>query len=277
MSGASPIAKKIGRGAAIAAGVYGLVVLAGAAFARSMLFPAPWAERPSAPPGAEVRDVRAADGVALLTVAFPAPEGARTLVYFHGNGDTVHGLVPLGEELHRRGLGVVLAEYRGYGGTKGSPTEDALYADAAAVLDDLAARGVSRERVVLVGQSLGTGVAAEMAARGRASALVLITPFTSIPDVAAKYAPFLPVHTLVRDKFDTLAKVKSIRVPALVVHGDRDEVVPYAMGRDLALALPDARLLTIPGGRHNDLFALEGERLVAAIATFAHGEATAMF
>src|SRR5262249_15681369 len=160
----------------------------------------------------------------------------------------------------RRGFGAALVEYRGYGASaaSGAPTEEGLYADASAILDALGARGVAPRDLVLWGTSLGTGVAAEMARRGGGAALVLVSPYTSIPRVAARGAWFLPVGLVVPDRLDTLAKAAEIRVPVLIVHGDRDGVIPYDMGVELSRAIAGADLVTIAGGGHNDLFAQGG-------------------
>jgi fermentation-respiration switch protein FrsA (DUF1100 family) len=162
---------------------------------------------------------------------------------------------------------VLLVEYRGYGLSRGAePSEEGLYDDAEAALDGLAARGVGPDRVVLWGTSLGTGVAAEMARRGRGAALVLVTPYTSLPDVVTDVVPLLPAGLLLPQRFDTLGKTAQIRVPTLVIHGDADEIVPFWMGTRLASAIPGARLLRVAGGRHGDLFLRDRERLLAAIS-----------
>lgn len=251
--------------------LYALVCLAGCAAYRRVLFPAPQGAAPVPPPGASLRELRADDGIMVQAVYFPAPPGARTIVHFHGNGESLRFGVPFGAELWKRGLGVLLVEYRGYGSSKGTPTEDGLYLDAKAALDALAAEGVGPEQVVLSGTSLGTGVAAEMASRERCERLVLITPYTSIPRVAARFAPLLPTSWIIKDRFDTLAKAPKIKAKALVIHGDADEVVPYDMGQDVAAAL-GAQLITVPGGHHGDLFARHGAPLWDAIAAHAKGE-----
>jgi uncharacterized protein len=252
------------------AGIYVLLALAGCLGYRSVLFPAPRDAGPVPPPGAVLREIRAADGTVVQALQFAAPPGAPTVVHFHGNGQTLRSLVSTGQALRKRGLGAVLVEYRGYGTSAGKPTEEGLYQDAEAVLDAIAAEGTGRERVVLWGTSLGTGVAAEMAARGRGVRLVLVTPFTSIPRLAGRFAPFRPASLIVTDRFDTLSKAPRITVPTLVVHGDADEVVPYDMGVAVARAIAGARLVTVPGGHHNDLFALRPE-LIDAIAAHALG------
>jgi pimeloyl-ACP methyl ester carboxylesterase len=181
----------------------------------------------------------------------------------------VHG-IPFGRELSQYGLGVVLPEYRGYGMVSdASPSEEGLYADAEAVLDNLNARGVASDRIVLCGMSLGTGVAAEMARRGRAAALILLAPFTSLPDVVTDVVPMLPARLLMPDRFDTLGKSPGIHVPTLVVHGAADEVVPEWMGREIAQTISGARFMSVPGAHHGDLFVRDGQRLLREIMNFA--------
>jgi pimeloyl-ACP methyl ester carboxylesterase len=238
---------------------------------RVLLYPAPPDAPPALPADAMLLTLTAADGVPAHAAYFPAPDGARTIVLFHGNGETIAGGVDLALALRARGVGVALVEYRGYGVSSGNgarPSEEGLYRDADAVLDALAARGVGPERVTLVGISLGTGVASEMAHRGRASSLVLVSPYTSITAMAQRTAWFLPASLLIPDRFDTLAKAPGLRVPTLVVHGDADEVIPVAMGRAVASAIPAARLHIIQGGHHNDLFAVD-DSLIDAIAAHA--------
>lgn len=239
----------------VLAGLYLALCLAGCLAHRSLLYPAPRDGAPEVPPGASLLHARASDGVAVPALHFPAPPGAPTVVHFHGNGETLRTETPFGLALARRGLGVLLVEYRGYGAAPGEPGEEAFYRDAEAALAALSASGVRGEDIVLSGLSLGTGVAAEMAARGHGTRLVLIAPYTSIPGVAGHIAPFLPASILVSDRFDTLEKSARIRVPTLVIHGDQDELIPHEMGAAIARAIPGARLVTVEGGHHNDLFA----------------------
>ena len=236
---------------------------------RSALYPAPPPRAVRVPAGAELLTLRAEDGVDVHAVFFPPSAGsaARTVVHFHGNGEQLDDVVPRGAELAARGLGAVVVELRGYGPSSAAhPTEDGFYLDAIAVLDALEARGIGADRVALWGTSLGTGIAAEMARRGRGAALVLVTPYTSVPALARRWFGFLPTSLLVVDRFDTLAKAKDIRTPTLVIHGDRDELIPYAMGREVTAAIAGARLVTVPGGTHNDLFARDGAHLLTEIA-----------
>lgn len=218
-----------------------------------------------APVGAELLRLRASDGVETQALWFPPTPGERVIAYFHGGGGSIASDVPLGSWLHQQHFGVLLVEYRGYGGVAGAhPSEPGLYADADAALDEIARRGVPAARVALWGYSLGTGVAAEMAARGRGSALVLVAPFTSIVDVAQHRAPWLPMRLLLPNQFDTLAKVTRIRVPTLIVHGDRDGEIPFAEGRTLADAIPSARFLPIASAGHEDVYDRGGAALFGA-------------
>lgn len=224
---------------------------------------------PVAPPADAVPiSLEARDGVVSQALELPGPPDGRVLVHFHNNSETAAHGSELGHALQARGFGVLLVEYRGYGGgvsEEAEPSEEGLYLDAEAALDHLALRGIGPERVVLWGTSLGTGVAAEMARRGRGAALVLVTPYTSIPDIAGEVVSGPVARLLVPDHFDTLAKAPEIRVPTLIIHGDDDEIVPFWMGERLSREIPEAWLVRVPGGRHGDLFLRARERLLAAI------------
>jgi hypothetical protein len=250
--------------------VLGVLVVAARALSGHFLFAGQRTKPRAVPADFRVLTADARDGVTVNALDLPAPPGARTIVHFHNNRDTAADTAEIARALHALGFGVLLVEYRGYGISRGAePSEEGLYNDAEAALDRLAARGVGPEKVVLWGTSLGTGVAAEMARRGRGAALVLVTPYTSIPDVVSDAVPFLPAAILVPHRFDTLRKSAEIRVPTLVIHGDADEIVPFWMGRRLAQAIPSAELLRVPGGRHGDLFLRERDRLLHAIETIA--------
>jgi fermentation-respiration switch protein FrsA (DUF1100 family) len=235
--------------------------------ARAFVFPAPNGGA-SVPPGDfTVHSWLARDGVSVHALGLGAAPGARTIVYFHNNRETAASRVGIARVLHAQGFGVLLVEYRGYGVSRGAaPDEDGLYVDAETALEGLASLGVGPDRVVLWGTSLGTGVAAEMARRGRGSRLVLEAPYTSIPALVSSVAPLLPAGLLVPDHFDTLSKADGIRVPTLVIHGDADEIVPFWMGECLTAAIHGARLVRVKGAHHGDLFARDGSRLLGEIA-----------
>ncbi len=253
------------------AGAYAAVAALAFVGQRSMMYPRPAGQVPPRARGARLVHVSGAEGALACALYVPAPEGRPTIVHFHGNGEDLSDQTTLVEALAERGLGVYAVEYPGYGLLRQAAiSEQALYASAEAALRHLREQlGVSAARTVLQGQSLGTGVAAEMARRGHAARLVLISPITSMTDMGALVLPWLPARQLVRDRYDTASKAAALTLPTLVVHGTEDEVIPVSMGRRVAELLPRARLLLIAGGRHNDLFVLYGERLLSEINAFA--------
>jgi fermentation-respiration switch protein FrsA (DUF1100 family) len=241
---------------------------------RRLIYPARGSGAVPALTGATLETLTASDGSAVHALYARASEGAPTLVHFHGNGEELADLTALVDVFRRRGLGVLAVEYPGYGLSKKSePSETAIYDTAEVALRDLREnKRVSPASTVLSGQSLGSGVAVEMARRGRGARVVLYSPYTSIAGVANVYFPFLPNRLLVKDAFDNERKAASVAVPVLVVHGTDDEIIPFELGRELSARFPRARLLRIEGGRHNDLFARGGAALVDELARFCHGE-----
>ena len=243
---------------AVGAVVIGFLAICAALFAvqRSMLFPAP----------ADViepkRGLVRGDG--FVALHYPGP---KTVVHFHGNAEQLSHLEWLGEKFVEAGLGFYAVEYPGYGLSRATPvSEEAIYAAAEAALTALE-KTVPKDQLVLQGQSLGSGVAAEMARRGHGSRLILIAAYTSIPDVAAGVFPWLPVRALVRDRFDTASKARQLSLPVLLVHGDQDEVIPVRMSRELSTLFPRATLRIIEGAHHNDL--IGRPEVLEALTTFA--------
>jgi fermentation-respiration switch protein FrsA (DUF1100 family) len=207
-----------------------------------------------------------ADGLALLAWYRPPASDGPTLVYFHGNagnlGDRAVKLRPYLDA----GLGILLPAYRGYSGNAGSPSEAGLYADGRAALDFLAARGVAAASVVLYGESLGGGVAVQLATERAVGGVVLEAPFTSMAAAAQYHYPWTPARWLVRDRFDNLAKIARIHAPVLILHGEADGVVPVAMSRRLLAAANEPKAATfLPAAGHNDAH-LHG--LAAAVLSF---------
>lgn len=256
----------IGWGIAVYGAVLGLAWLGQG----SLMYPAP--RRPIVPelPGATLERVPAPRGRTAYALHLPAATGEPTLVHFHGNGEELADQLPLARAFARLGIGFFAVEYPGYGLARDeAPSEHAIYEDAEAALARLRALGVGPDRTVLMGLSLGSGVAAEMALRGHGSRLVLLAPYTSMVDMARRMAPFLPVGVLVRDRYDTAAKAPKLTLPALVVHGRRDSVIPHAMGERVDELLPRSRLVSIEDAGHNDLFARTW--LYQEIAAFSRG------
>lgn len=217
---------------------------------RKLLFPAPTQRTPIE--GKSVL-VEVPGGTHLL---WRQVEGdGPVVVHFHGNGEQVSNEAWLAEAFAVQGISFAAVEYPGYAGTAGEPTEASLVAAADAALAHLSgSMGISRQRLVLSGQSVGTGVAVAMAAKGWGTRLLLLTPYTSLPDVAARVFPWLPVRLLMRDRLDSASRAAEVKVPVLVIHGTDDEVIPFDLGQTLATKFTAGRFVQVPRGHHNDLW-----------------------
>lgn len=210
------------------------------------------------------------DGVRLHAWYLPVKGARFTVLVSHGNGGNMsHRLDRTLLIQSRLGASVLLYDYRGYGRSEGSPDEGGTYRDARAAYRWLVEeRKVPSDRLVLFGESLGSAVALDLAIERPAAALVLEAPFTSVPDVA-RGTVFFPLAPFVRTRYDNLAKVGRLRLPLLVLHGDRDGVVPFALGRRLFEAAPEPkRFFAIAGGDHNDAYVVGGDAYWKALASF---------
>jgi len=205
-------------------------------------------------PGLQATSVTTTDGLTLLAWWLPPAEGAPVILYLHGNAGHIGHRGDRVRCFAAQGWGALLVEYRGYGGNPGAPSEAGLLADGAAGMAELARRAIPAARIVLWGESLGSGVAVPLAATHEVGAVVLETPFTSIADIARAQYPYAPVDLLLKDRFDSLSRVAAVRAPLLIVQGGRDRIVPPAMGRALlAAATAPAELWLAEEGGHSDL------------------------
>jgi hypothetical protein len=242
-------------GSALAA--YGVLVGGLYVFQRHLLyFPDP--SRPEladlAALGVREITLKTADGLSLLSWYVPPRDNRPVIAYLHGNGGHIGYRAERLRWFARNGYGVLMAEYRGYGGNPGTPTERGLIADGAAALDFVGGEGIAPNRLVIYGESLGSGVAVALAAGRRVASLILEAPFTSVAEVAQHHYSFIPASTLVRDRFDSLAKIGQVRAPILVLHGERDRVVPLRFGRALFDAAPEPKELWLAReAGHEDL------------------------
>ena len=203
-----------------------------------------------------VREVSLAteDGLSLLSWYVPARPGRPVIAYFHGNGGHIGYRAERLLRFAREGYGVLMAEYRGYGGNPGAPSEAGFYADGRAALAFLDREGVAPNRLVLYGESLGSGVAVALATEHEIAALVLEAPLTSVAEVAQCHFPYVPASRMVVDRFDSLSRIGRVRAPILVLHGERDRVVPVRYGRALFDAAPEPKEgWFAPEAGHEDL------------------------
>lgn len=199
------------------------------------------------------------DGLALKAWYAPGSNDGPILVFFHGNGDRLATAAGLAAPFTAAGYGFLIAEYRGYSGMPGEPNEAGLYADGRAYLKALIASGVHADRIILLGHSLGTGVAVQLATEFPVGGVILAAPFRSLAGPAQAAYPFVPVGLLLLDRFDSEAKIGRIHAPLLIVHGDRDSKVPLDQGKALfAAASEPKRLVVLPDQGHNTLFGQEG-------------------
>jgi uncharacterized protein len=222
---------------------------------------------PDPPPGVDERWIVAEDGVRLHAWYAPPDPGAPVLVWSHGNGGNVANRADVVLALRARGVGVLAYDYRGYGRSDGRPSEAGVYRDAHAAYESERARGTAPGRIVCFGESLGSAVTLRLATERPCAGVALVAPFTTLADVARRH--YGPLGALAGDRFDALSCVRRLAVPLLVVHGDRDEIVPYELGERLFAAAPEPkRFVPAPGAHHNDVF--DGAGVLDAIAAFAH-------
>jgi hypothetical protein len=203
-----------------------------------------------------VREImlKTADGLSLLSWYLPPRDGRPVIAYFHGNGGHIGYRAERLRRFARTGYGVLMAEYRGYGGNPGTPSERGLVADGGAVLDFLGGEGMTPNRLVIYGESLGSGVAVPLATQREVAGVILEAPFTSVAEVAQYHYSFIPASALVRDRFDSLARISDVKGPILVLHGERDRIVPVRFGRALFEAAPQPKELWLaPEAGHEDL------------------------
>ena len=183
-----------------------------------------------------------ADGLRLLAwYRPPAGNPGTLLLYLHGNAGHIGHRGERVRPYLDAGFGVLLPEYRGFGGNPGRPSEAGFYSDARAALDFLAEQGIAAERIVLYGESLGTGVAVQMAVERDCAALVLEAPYTSVAAVAQSRYWMFPVRALVLDRFDSLSKIARVRCPVFIMHGERDRIIPIRYGRALFQAASEPK------------------------------------
>ena len=219
-----------------------------------------YAPDPTRTPPAEVgltdvseRVLQTPDGEKLIAWYGRAKPGQPTLLYFHGNGGALEVRRERIAKYLNRGRGVFMLAYRGYSGSTGSPSEAANVADARLAYDALIKEGVIAADIIIYGESLGTGVAVQLAKEKPAAGLVLDSPFTSVVDRARQLYPWLPVNLLLSDRYESRRHISEVRMPLFILHGEADVVVPVEMGRQLfALANEPKEIVTLPGAGHGD-------------------------
>jgi hypothetical protein len=202
-------------------------------------------------------ELTASDGTALIAWHTPAAAGMPTILFLHGKGGALKDRLERYRHYAANGFGVFFLSYRGYGGSAGTPSETGLVTDATAAYDWLIANGTGPGEIAVVGESLGTGVAVQLAARQRIAALALEAPYASVAEVAAERYWWVPVNWLIKDRFDSHARIDEIGVPVLIHHGDADTTVPIASGRKLFAQAREPKQFVELAGRGHAIFTAE--------------------
>jgi hypothetical protein len=222
--------------------------------------------------GVEVEDVwfRSADGLSLHAWWFAAADQRPVVLWAHGNGGNLTGRAPDAQALADAGVSVLVFDYRGYGRSEGAPSEAGIYLDAEAAYAYLTReRNIDPLRIVLMGRSIGAAPAARLATRVPHAGLILVSPPPSAKRMARAMFGGLPVDLLGTSRFPVVEWVAQRRTPLLVVHGERDEVIPFAYGREVyEAAAPPKSFVALPGAGHNDISAVAGSRYINALVAF---------
>jgi fermentation-respiration switch protein FrsA (DUF1100 family) len=207
------------------------------------------------------------DGIRLNAWWFPKPGSRFATLFLHGNAGNVTHRIDHAHAITTAGSSILVLDYRGYGKSKGHPTEQGLYLDADAAYDALTQRGFRPNQIILQGESLGTAVAVELASRRPCAGLILESPLTSLSNMAGAVLPVL--GPLLAHGFDTGRKIGQVHAPLLVIHGDADEIVPFSQGQAVFRAAnPPKELWRVPGAHHNDLLYIAGDEYVTRLRAF---------
>jgi pimeloyl-ACP methyl ester carboxylesterase len=267
----------MGRAAAVALAVVILALMVLWALQRQLVYfpspgPVPAAER-VLDRGRDV-SLRTSDGLRLGAWYVPALGSGNgvTVLVANGNGGDRSMRAPLADALARHGLGVLLFDYRGYGGNPGSPSEEGLARDVGAARRFLVEdAGVAPSRLLYLGESLGSAVVTRLAGEHPPAGLVLRSPFVDLASVGRVHYPYLPVSLLLRDRYPLVEHLRQVEAPVVVVYGTDDDIVPASQSRTVAEAAPRlVRTVAVDGAGHNDLALLSGPEIVDAVVDLAH-------
>jgi fermentation-respiration switch protein FrsA (DUF1100 family) len=212
--------------------------------------------------GVEDLKLASGDGGTLQAWYSAAKPGKATILYFHGNGGEIADRPERFAAYQAEGFGVFFLSYRGYGASTGSPSEAGLVDDARAAHNWLMAKGIAPDEIMLVGESLGSGVAVQLAAERKIKALALEAPFASAVNIAAAAYWWLPVRFLMKDRYESFSFIDKVKAPLLVIHGDLDDIVPLSEGKALfARAHEPKEMVVVTGGGHGSIFSSDSWRL----------------
>jgi fermentation-respiration switch protein FrsA (DUF1100 family) len=221
--------------------------------------------------GLEFEDVYffSSDGIKLNGWYIPAKESRTTVLFCHGNAGNISHRIEIIDLFCKLGLNVFIFDYRGYGGSQGSPSEEGLYIDAQAAYKYLIdTRNLDEGSIVVYGKSMGANVAVELCSKVKPGALISESAFTSASDMGKKLFPFLPIRWLITIKYDALSKIKDMTIPKLIIHSEDDEIIPFQQGRKLFEAAPEPKEFYPMRGGHNEAIFQAKEDFVNKIDAF---------
>jgi fermentation-respiration switch protein FrsA (DUF1100 family) len=208
------------------------------------------------------------DGVRIAGWFIPSEKARATVLFFHGNGGNISHRLEKIKILNDLNMNVFILDYRGYGESSGSPSENGLYSDAEAAYGLLVnKRGIAPPRIIAYGESLGGAVAVDLAGKREIGGIIMESTFTSVRDMARRLLPFFPTF-LLKSRFDSLEKIKGIGVPKLILHSRDDEIVPLELGNILYREAAGPKEFVELQGGHNDAFLISQEVFIAAIDSF---------
>lgn len=203
--------------------------------------------------GVTEREIVTPDGNSVLAWWLPPKPGRPSVLYFHGNAGGLADRAGRIRRFQEMGVGIFMMTYRGYGGSTGKPTERDNVGDGKRAFDALVGEGVDAGEIFIFGESLGTGVAVQVAVKKAAAGLILDAPFTSMLDLARLHYPYLPADMFLRDRYETVGHIGSVSMPVLVVHGADDAVIPLSMGRAVyEAASREKEMVTVENAGHLD-------------------------
>ena len=190
----------------------------------------------------------------------------KTLVFFHGNAGDLKNRIYKLNTIKDLDINFLIVAYRGFSGNKGKPTEEGLYEDARDTLDWLTKQNVRDDQIIIYGESLGTAISVEVAQNKKFAGIILESPFTSMVDAGKHYYFYLPVSLLLKDRYETLSKLKNIKIPILVMHGKKDKIVPFHMGEKVFTEANEPKFSYFPN--HDDHMMEYNENLLKELNKF---------
>lgn len=221
--------------------------------------------------GLEYEDIyfHTSDGIGLNAWFITRPDASLTILFLHGNAGNLSHRLEVLQILHPLQTNIFIVDWRGYGKSQGTPSEEGLYLDALASYDYLVKeKGIPADSIIVYGKSLGANIAVDLASRVKIKALISDSGFTSAYDMARHIFPFIPVKLFITVKFDALTKIKNIYCPKLIVHSPHDEMIPFWMAKKLFEAAAAPKELYQLGGSHNEMMFINRKEFIERLGKF---------